>query len=75
MTRQCGDCKEEVQPDARFCPHCGVRFKGTIGRDAESIGRLFDGCYGFFKLCILALILTVIFAIVVREIRALLAAL
>ena len=53
---------------------CGsVRQKGTIGRDAESIGRLFNGCYGFFKLCILALILTVIHTIVAREIRALLA--
>ena len=50
-----------------------MRQKGTIGRDAESIGRLFDGCYGFFKLCILALILTLIHTIVVREIRALLA--
>jgi|SRR6056300_970472 len=30
MTRQCRDCKEEVQPDARFCPHCGVRLKREL---------------------------------------------
>lgn len=23
----CGDCDEEIPPDARFCPHCGARFK------------------------------------------------
>ena len=30
MPEQCGDCKEEVQPDARFCPHCGVRLEREL---------------------------------------------
>lgn len=31
-TIRCGDCREEVQPDARRCPHCNAKIFTLRGR-------------------------------------------